>query len=156
MPKPVRAVTAALACLALAVPLAGCGEDNDTANAYVDAVNAAQTDFADTFDALQQQITTRSTPEEDARTLGRFEEAIDDVVADLRAVEAPADVEELHADLIAAIAEYGDTIAAAREEFSSDDPAEILAARTQLSTDVSETSSRINRAIDAINTELRD
>ncbi|WP_372788674.1 hypothetical protein [Paraconexibacter sp.] len=148
---------ACLAALTLAVALAGCGGDDvEASNAYVDAVNTAQNDFARTFDTLQTQITAQSSAAQDRKTLEQFGDAIDAVVRDLKAVETPAKVQSLHDQLIDAIAGYGKTIASARKAFASDDPAEVLAARTQLSTDVAATSSRINRTIDAINRKLRE
>jgi hypothetical protein len=146
-----------LAALALALGLVACGGDDvEQSNDYVEAVNAAQTSFAQTFDKLQSEITTESTPKEDSATLGRFEGAIDDVVQDLSAVKPPEAVKALHQQLIDAIEGYGTTIAKAREAFRSSSPSEVLSARTQLSTDVARTSTRINQTIDAINRKLRE
>lgn len=153
MPKSIRAVAVALA---LAASVAGCGDDVEESNAYVDAVNTAQTSFAQTFDKLQSEITAQTSPKEDSETLGRFEDAIDKVVKDLESVETPGKVKAQHAQLVAAIAGYGDTIAQARKAFSSDDATEVLKARTQLSTDVAATSTKINRTIDTINRKLRE
>jgi hypothetical protein len=136
--------------------LAGCGGDVEESNEYVDAVNAAQSDFARTFDGLQREIDAGSTSQDDAQTLAGFQRAIADVVKDLRAAEPPEDVAEEHDTLVEEIMRYGKIIGAAREEFGSDDPREILEARTQLSTDVAATSTRINQAIDAINRGLRE
>jgi hypothetical protein len=153
MSKSVRAVVVALALVAVA---AGCGDDVGKTNAYVDAVNTAQTNFAQTFDKLQAQITAQTSPKEDSATLGRFEDAIEKVVKDLEAVETPDDVKTQHAQLVAAIEGYGRTIEQARKAFSSNDPTEVLKARTQLSTDVAATSTKINQTIDAINRKLRE
>jgi len=155
MPKFVRAVLVAALAAVLALATAGCGSDVEETNNYVDAVNTAQTDFARTFDKLQTQITAQTTAKQDSETLKRFESAIDGVVADLKAVEPPEKVKALHRQLIDAIGGYGDTIAKAREEFGSSDASKVLAARTQLSTDVARTSTRINQTIDAINRRLR-
>ncbi len=155
---PLRARTTALlvgGVLALGA-LAGCGGDVEESNEYVEAVNTAQSDFARTFDDLQREIDARSTPEDDAATLGKFEKAIDAVVEDLRAAEPPERVAAEHDALIDEVTRYGGIISEAREQFDSDVPREILAARTELSTDVAATSTRINRAIDAINRGLRE
>ncbi|MTD44746.1 hypothetical protein GKE82_10705 [Conexibacter sp. W3-3-2] len=151
-----RLVVSAIATALLALTLAACGgEDVERSNDYVRAVNAAQTSFAQTFDRLQSQITTSSTPAQDSATLGRFRAAIDDVVADLRRVDPPDSVRQQHEQLVAAIRSYGTTVTKARAAFRSKDATEILAARTQLSTDVARTSVRINQTIDAINRTLR-
>ncbi len=148
---------ACLAALVAVLGIAGCGGDDVKAsNAYVDAVNTAQNDFARTFDTLQTQITAQSSATQDRKTLQQFGDAIDGVVGDLQAVETPEKVTSLHKQLIDAIAGYGKTIEEARKAFASNDPSKVLAARTQLSTDVASTSSRINRTIDAINRKLRE
>lgn len=153
MSKSIRAVVVALA---LAASVAGCGDDVEESNAYVDAVNTAQTSFAQTFDKLQSEITAQTSPKQDSKTLGRFEDAIDKVVKDLESVETPGKVKTQHAQLVAAIEGYGDTIAQARKAFTSNNATEVLKARTQLSTDVAATSTKINQTIDAINRKLRE
>lgn len=152
-----RTAASLLAAIVLSSVLLACGGDDvEEGNAYVAAVNTAQTSFAQTFDRLQAQITTKTSADEDAKTLARFEGAIADVVADLKAVQPPEAVKALHGQLIAAIEGYGTTIEQARQAFASDSANEVLAARTQLSTDVAATSTRINQTIDAINTKLRE
>jgi len=153
MSKSFRAVVLALA---LAASLVGCGDDVKESNAYVDAVNIAQTNFAATFDRLQEQITTQTSAKQDSETLGRFEDAIDKVVKDLEAVETPDKVKAQHKQLVGALESYGDIIARARKAFASKDSKVVLKARTQLSTDVAATSTEINQTIDAINRELRE
>jgi isoleucyl-tRNA synthetase len=155
MPKLLRA---ALSCLllVLAVAATGCGGDVKKNNAYVDAVNKAQNEFATTFDKLNEQITSTSSPKQDRATLKRFQAAIDSVVADLKAVDTPSKVKPLHKDLIAEISSYGGEIAKARTAFASSDPAKVIAAQTQLVTAVTSVSSRINSTIDQINKKLRE
>ena len=155
MPKLLRA---ALPCLLLVLALAatGCGGDVKKNNAYVDAVNKAQNEFASTFDRLNAQITSTSSPKQDRATLKRFQDAIDSVVADLRAVDTPKKVTGLHKELIGEISSYGGEIAKARKAFGSSDPAKVIAAQTQLVTAVTSVSSRINSTIDQINKKLRE
>lgn len=151
-----RSASALLLCLAL-VGFSACGGDDvEESNDYVSAVNTAQTSFARTFDKLQSDITTESTPTQDSATLGRFEGAIDGVVKELTAVQPPEEVEAEHQQLIDAIEGYGTTIGKARRAFRSRSASEVLAARTQLSTDVAATSTRINQTIEAINGKLRE
>jgi outer membrane murein-binding lipoprotein Lpp len=152
----VRRLALLLAAVALAVVAAGCGSDNKAANAYVDAVNRAQNDFASTFDRLSSKITSTSTPEQDQKTLDGFKRAVDKVVGDLRAVEPPDRVKGLHAELVGEIANYGREIDKAKSAFANGSPKAIIKAQTQLVTAVTRVSSQINRTIDAINKKLRE
>ncbi len=152
-----RLAASFLAVMALALGLVACGGDDvEETNAYVGAVNTAQTSFARTFDRLQSDITTETTPAQDSATLGRFEGAIGVVVKDLTAVTPPDAVMAEHRQLIEAIEGYGTTIVKARKAFGSKNASQVLAARTQLSTDVAATSTRINQTIDTINRKLRE
>jgi hypothetical protein len=151
----VRRLAPVLAVLAL-VAVAGCGSDNKSANAYVDAVNRAQNDFASTFDRLSSKITSTSTPEQDQKTLDGFKRAVDKVVVDLRAVEPPDKVKPLHAELVNEISSYGEEIDRAKKAFADGSPKAIIKAQTQLVTAVTRVSGQINRTIDAINKKLRE
>jgi uncharacterized protein DUF6376 len=152
----VRRVAAIMAALALGTVLAGCGSDNKSANTYVDAVNRAQNDFASTFDRLSSRITSTSTPEQDQKTLDGFKSAVDEVVGDLRAVEPPDKVENLHRQLVGEISNYGKEIDKAKSAFANGSPKAIIRAQTQLVTAVTRVSGQINRTIDAINKKLRE
>ena len=155
MLKPARAAIVLVLLLA-AVGAAGCGGDVKQNNEYVDAVNKAQNEFASTFDRLNSQITSTSSPKQDRATLKRFQVAIDKVVADLNKVDPPDKVKDQHKELVGEISSYGDKLAEARKAFASSDPAKVIAAQTQLVTDVTEVSSRINSTIDSINKKLRE
>lgn len=148
---PRRLLAAALACCALA----GCGGDTAQENAYVEAVNRTQTDFARTFERLRDQITATSTPEQDQRTLGRFRSAVDEAVGDLRAIDPPEAVAGLHRRLVGDIGRYGAEIEKARTAFGSTDPQRVLKAQTDLVSQVSDISGDINAVIGDINEELR-
>jgi hypothetical protein len=152
----VRRLAWVLAVLAAGVVVAGCGGDTKADNDYVDAVNRAQNDFAATFDRLSSQITSTSTAQQDQRTLDGFKRAVDKVVADLRAVEPPSKVKQLHAELVGEIAGYGREIDKAKRAFANGSPKEIIRAQTQLVTAVTRVSGQINRTIDAINKKLRE
>ncbi len=149
-----RALVVALA-LALIVAAAGCGGDSKTTNAYVDAVNKAQADFAATFDRLTGRITQSSSQQQNRRTLAQLKTAIDKVVADLRAVGPPAKVNRLHARLIAILTRYGEAIDSARTAYLSGDPQRILTAQTDLTTAVTKVSNELNTTIESINKRLR-
>jgi hypothetical protein len=145
-----------LPLLAIAAVMAGCGNDTKQANAYVDAVNRAQNDFAATFDRLSTRITSTSTPEQDQRTLDGFKRAVDRTVTRLRAVEVPSKVKTLHGQLVGEISSYGVEIDRAKAAFAKGKPREIVKAQTRLVRAVTRVSSQINQTIDAINKKLRE
>ena len=142
--------------LVAALLISGCGNDNEQANNYVDAVNKAQNDFASTFDRLSSRITAKSTPAQDQQTLDGFRAAVDKVVGDLRAVEVPPKVKGLHDQLVNEISAYGAEIDKAKKAFADGNPQTIVKAQTALVGAVTRVSSQINRTIDAINKKLRE
>jgi hypothetical protein len=152
-----RGARAALAvALAVAVPVvAGCSDDVDERNAYVAAVNRAQTDFRSTFERLGAQITATSSPQEDRRTLRGFSDAVDRAVRRLRGVDPPPEVRTLHGRLISSIDAYGREIDKARTAFRSTNTARIIEAQTQLISAITAVSGRINRTIAEINRALK-
>ncbi|HEX2102158.1 MAG TPA: hypothetical protein VHF51_00785 [Solirubrobacteraceae bacterium] len=146
-----------LFAVAAAFIVAGCGGDDSAKqrNAYADAVNRAQSDFAQSFKSLSRRITSTTTPGQGRRTLQGFEDAVDDVVADLRAIDAPADVQPLHRRLITEVADYGREIRRAKRAFATGAPRRILDAQSKLVSATTQISSRINRTIAAINRQLQ-
>ena len=141
-----RRLSPILIVVALALVASGCGSDTKAANDYVDAVNKAQNDFASTFDRLSSQITSKSTPQQDQKTLDGFKQA----------VEPPSKVKPLHDELVNEIATYGKEIDKAKRAFAKGSPEEIVRAQTRLVTAVTRVSGQINRTIDAINKKLRE
>lgn len=139
---------------AVLLGVGGCGGDEE-ADAYIDAVNRTQTDFARTFERLRDRITATSTPEQDRRTLGRFRVAVDQAVGELRAIDPPAEVAGLHRRLVGDIGRYGTEIEKARRAFGSSDPQRVLAAQTELVSEVSDISGDIDATIGDINDELQ-
>ena len=151
-----RRLAPVLAVLALGVAVAGCGSDTKAANDYVDAVNKAQNDFASTFDRLSSQITSKSTPQQDQKTLDGFKQAVDKVVVDLQAVEPPSKVKPLHDELVNEIATYGKEIDKAKLAFSDSDPQAIVKAQADLVSAVTRVQAQINMTIADINKKLRE
>jgi hypothetical protein len=142
--------------VAAALGAAGCGDDSaKQRNAYADAVNRAQSDFAQSFKSLSRRITSTTTPGQGRRTLQGFEDAVDDVVEDLRAIDAPQDVQPLHRRLITEVADYGREIRRAKRAFATGAPQRILDAQSKLVSATTQISSRINRTIAAINRQLQ-
>jgi hypothetical protein len=152
-----RARTALVIALIAIVPLAaGCSNDVDERNAYVQAVNRAQTDFRSTFEQLGARITATSSPQQDRRTLRGFSDAVDRAVTRLRRVDPPAEVRTQHRRLIAAIETYGREIDKATAAFRSTSTARIIEAQTQLISAITTVSRRINRTIAEINRALKE
>src|SRR6185436_20162999 len=98
----------ALGGIVAAALLAGCGSGNvDEANRYVDAVNRAQTQFTGTMDRLSGRITAGSSSRADTRVLRSFDTAVARVVGDLRDIEPPERVAQLHRRLVGEMDSYG-------------------------------------------------
>jgi len=151
-----RRLITLLVAVAAAFAVAGCGDDSaKQRNAYADAVNRAQSDFAQSFKSLSRRITSTTTAGQGRRTLQGFEDAVDDVVADLRAIDAPTDVQPLHRRLITEVADYGREIRRAKRAFATGAPRRILDAQSKLVSATTQISTRINRTIAAINRQLQ-
>jgi hypothetical protein len=151
-----RLIVVLLAAVAV-TGLQACGEDDEVKerNAYADRLNRAQGDFADSFRDLSGEITSTTTPGEGRKTLQGFEDAVDDVVTDLRAIEAPDGIGPLHQRLIDQIARYGEEIRTAKEAYETRSPRKILDAQSDLVDATTAISGRINRTIAAINKGLQ-
>jgi outer membrane murein-binding lipoprotein Lpp len=153
MPKPVRVLL--LAAIALGLLATGCGGDTKEKNSYVNAVNRAQTEFQTRFDRLEADMTATSTPKQERVTLERLGKAVDAVVAKLRAIQPPAKVRALHAQLIARVSEYRKVINRAKAAYASSDPQKLIAAKTRFDTALNQVGRNISATIDTINTQLR-
>jgi hypothetical protein len=148
-----RARAGVLLALILAVVAAGCGHNKDN-DAYVKALNKAQTGLAERFSALQTKITPTSNAAQDIKTLRAYEAAVGTTVSDLRAVDPPGDLAPLHRRFIDEVAAYGSALRQARSELNRDDPQAILAAQGRLRSAVEATGRRLNATIQAINQKL--
>jgi|SRR4051812_5797013 len=140
-----------------AVGAAGCGNEEAAKerNTYADQVNRAQSDFAQSFRSLSRRITSTTTPNQGRRTLQGFEDAVDEVVIDLRRIQAPTDLQGLHRQLIAEISGYGRAIHRAKVAFATGAPQRILRAQNALVAATTAISARINHTIAAINRRLQ-
>jgi predicted small secreted protein len=149
-----------LALLLGAVALGACGGDDgnsrEVKNAYVEQVNVAQMDFANTVTRVSQQITPKSSAREDQRTLRRFEKAIADVVKRLRAIEVPTAVEAEHEQLVDAMSGFGSDIKQATDALRNPDTRSIAEAQRAISSSTQTVNGQIDAAIAAINSKLRE
>lgn len=150
--RPVLALASVLCLLAVSA----CGDDTEAKNAYVTKLNAAQTDFKQTFERLEQDITPTSSVDQDQRTLTSFRTAVDDAVKELREVTPPDDVKDLHARFIAAMSRYGEQIDRAKQDFLSENPQEVQAANVRFAREITETARGLTSVIGDINRELAD
>jgi hypothetical protein len=152
-----RALISVVLIVATAIGVSACGgaDEAKQRNTYADEVNRAQSSFAQSFRTLSRRITSTTTPGQGRRTLQGFEDAVDNVVTDLRHIEAPSDVQPLHRRLIREISGYGREIHKAKLAFATGAPQRILRAQSALVSATTQISARINRTIAAINRRLQ-
>jgi predicted small secreted protein len=132
----------------------GSGDGDDGGARYVERVNKAQQDFAARVDRLSEGITATSSAARDRRTLRSFEQAVDEVGGDLRAIRPPGQVKGLHARLITAVDGYGADVQRAADAMTSKRPERLRAAQRELAQATTAFGTTLNRTIDQINREL--
>jgi hypothetical protein len=151
---PRRLLALLVAAAALAAGLAGCGED-DRSIAYLERVDGAQRAFAERVQRLSAGVTPTSSAQQDRRTLARFEQALDDVIAELRAIAPPGEVRGLHARLVGALSGYEREVATVVRAIDGESPARLRAAQRELQRATSDVDDEIDRTTVAINDALR-
>jgi hypothetical protein len=152
-----RRLLAVLVAAIAVVAAVGCGNgDVKRDNAYVDRVNAAQTEFAHTVQRLNGRVTADSSPSRDRRTLRSFTQAVDEVVVDLRRITPPTPVKALHAELVADMDAYAGEVRSAASSLTSGNADELVASQQRLLKATDTVSSQINQAIDRINETLSE
>jgi predicted small secreted protein len=140
---------------ACALGLAACGGSSEDGGArYVERVNKAQQDFAARVDKLSEGITATSSAARDRQTLRSFEQAVDQVGGDLRAIRPPGQVKGLHARLITAVDGYGADVQRAADALTSKQPGRLRAAQRELTQATTAFGTTLNRTIDEINRQL--
>jgi hypothetical protein len=155
MTSPLRATVICLAVLALVAT--GCGSDAKKSNDYVDAVNKAQTEFADNVQKVGGASSAGGDPAAAAKkTFSDLGAAIDKVIADLKAVDPPDDVKDLHNELISELNEFGGQVKEAAGSLTSSDPQTIASAQSKFASSASSLGTRISKTISDINTKLHD
>jgi hypothetical protein len=147
----------AVLAVGLAVFLAtGCGDDTKAKNSYVTAVNKAQSDFVAVVDDSESRISGNATDDDTATQLDMIRAAAVKVVAELRAIDPPAEAAKLHGDLVREAQGLVAAFKTAADAYHSGKPSQILAAKVDLSKDVTRVNAQLNATIQALNQKLRD
>jgi hypothetical protein len=155
MTCPARAAILCLAALAL-IAGAGCGSDTKSSNDYVGAINKVQTDFANDVQKVGSSSSGGSDPAAAAKqTFSDLGAAINKAVADLKAVEAPDKVKDLHNELISEMEQFKSQVEDAASSLSSTDPQTIAKAQTKFAASASTLGTKISQTIDSINKKLQ-
>ena len=138
--------------LALTLVAAGCGSDTADKNEYVNAVNKAQTDFADGIGKVQQG----ASASDGAAVFDEMKASVDKVVADLKAVDPPEDVKSLHDQLVSQLADFGDAVEKAGSSIESGDAQTLATAQATFAREVSGVGAQIGATIQQINAKLQE
>lgn len=146
-----------IAALIVAVLLSGCGGRGDAkqANAYVAAVNKAQTRFAGTISRIAEGLSDPADKRRTRRAVAGFGTAVDTVVVDLRGISAPPRVRILHGELVGEMAAFSKAVRRAGRGLRAKDPVAVLDERTRLLDTAQRTVRDINGTIARINRTLR-
>ena len=136
--------------------LAGCGGNTKQKNAYVSAVNRAQTDFVAVVDDSESRISGSASNADTATQLDMIRAAALKVVVRLRALKPPGGAERLHASLVHEAQGLVTAFQKAVAAYRSSDPAKILAAKVDLGKDIARVNAQLNATIQALNTKLHN
>jgi hypothetical protein len=152
-----RLVLLTVAALALVVA-GGCGgSDTKKSNDYIKEINKVQQDFATNVQKVGSSSSAGSDPLAAAqKTFADLKMAIDKAISDLKAVEPPDKVKDLHAQLVGEMDEFATEVKAAGDSLKSKDPQKILQAQSKFATDAGSIETKVTQTIDQINTKLRD
>ena len=151
-----RLAAICVAALSL-VAAAGCGGDTKESNDYVAAINKVQTDFANSVQKVGTSSSAGSDPAAAAKqTFNDLSAAIDKVIADLKGIEPPDKVKDLHGDLISEMQQFNSQVGKAADSLSSKDPQAILKAQSQFASSASTLGTKISKTISDINKKLQE
>lgn len=149
-----RARAGTLLALIAAVVLAGCGGGKGANDDYVTALNQAQNGLLERVTQLNTHVTATSTPAQDRVTLKAYETAVGTAVRDLRAIDPPSGLKDLHQQFVGEVAEYGTVVRHARDQLGGS-PKSSLAVRRTLSSSLDRIAQKLNATIKAINAKLQ-
>jgi hypothetical protein len=157
MARVTRRVAATVTAIVAVLALAACGGGTSTKdkNAYARKVNAAQQRFASTVRTVDQASGSKSSISRQQRTLKRFETAIQGVIKELKAIDAPSEVTSEHGKLVAVMTGFGTAIGQANDAIRNPTPQGIDLAKRRLAAATQSVNARVSAAIAAINAKLR-
>jgi hypothetical protein len=139
------------------VVAAGCGGDTKSSNDYVADINKVQTDFANNVQKVGSTPSSGSDPAAAAKkTFTNLKTAIDKVIADLKGIEPPDKVKDLHNELISEMQQFDDQVKSAADSLNSKDPQAILSAQSKFASSASTLGTKISQTIDNINKKLQE
>ncbi|HET6507262.1 MAG TPA: hypothetical protein VFG42_10765 [Baekduia sp.] len=150
-----RARASILLVLIAAALLAGCGGGDGAKDDYVTSLNQAQDALLKRVTQLNERITATSTPAQDRATLKVYETAVDTAVRDLRAIDPPSGLDQLHQQFVREVAEYGAVVRQARDRLSNGSVKSGLAVRGTLPDALERVARELNATIKAINAKLQ-
>jgi hypothetical protein len=150
-------IVAVCAAALFLIAAAGCGGDTKESNDYVSDINKVQTDFANSIQKVGSSPSAGSDPAAAAKqTFADLDSAIDKVIADLKGIEAPDEVKNLHNDLISEMEEFNSQVKEAGDSLSSGDPQSIVKAQSEFAASASALGTKISKTIADINTKLQE
>jgi chromosome segregation ATPase len=152
--KPIRIVAALTAVLLAAGLLAACGGDDGTSKEdYAQEVEDVLEPLGTELSKLGQTISESEDSAALAAGISEAQGELDQAAADLEEIDPPSDLEDVNADLVAAISEFSDNLGAARDAAEADDKEALRSAITDLPVQAQEFSAKLGeirqRAIDA-------
>ncbi len=142
--------------LVTAVLATGCGADTKAQNAYVADVQQVQETFVTRFGQALGRLTPTSTLPQDRATLGQFASVTRAFGTSLERIKPPGTVRDQHRALVATVARFRQQFVQAQSALRRGSAADRARVRTQLSSSVADTQTRVTKAIADINAGLRD
>src|SRR4051812_25209546 len=153
-----RVLTVCLAAVALVV-VTGCGGGGDTGskNDYVSSINKIQTDFATSLSATPSSgATSSSDPLAGAKdTFTKIDKGLTKVVAELKGIDPPSDVKNLHQQLITEISQLDQEVKKVSGSVGSGDLKKIAAAQTDFADAATRLQPQSGKTINDINAKRR-
>ena len=149
--------TLLLAALLALVAAAGCGSDTESSNDYVKELNQVQTDFSDSITkATSGSAGSGNAASAAEQTFASLETSINKLISDLKAIDAPDKVKDLHQDLIDEMNQFQAQVKSAAAALKSGDASKIVAAQTKFATEASALGTKIGQTIQGINSKLQE
>jgi hypothetical protein len=146
-----------LAMLVLATGVAACGDDGtstDDKNDYIEKVNDAQKEFAD--GAAKLNLANPSSPEDFKKSLDGLDPLLSGIVADLKGIDPPEEVQAEHDKLISSMESYQKTVNDNKAGLTSGEQSATQESAQAIATASSQFSTQFDQTVDQINNKLRE